>query len=63
MEDHKTLSQWFVPLQDEALRVMGALAAVQGTMMKAVEDNEENLTTMTMQVVEDIFKREVEVKK
>jgi hypothetical protein len=42
---------------------MGALAVVQGTMMKAVEDNEENLTTMTMQVVEDIFKREVEVKK
>jgi hypothetical protein len=42
---------------------MGALVVVQGTMKKAVEDSKENLTTMTMQVVEYIFEREVEVKK
>jgi molybdopterin synthase catalytic subunit len=52
-----------VPLQDEALRVIGALVVVQGTVKKATQDNEEKLMTLTAQVVEEILEKEVEVKK
>jgi hypothetical protein len=52
-----------VPLQDEALKVIGALEATQGTMKKATQDNKEKLMTLTVQVVEDILEKESKVKK
>jgi flagellin-specific chaperone FliS len=52
-----------VPLQDEAIRVIEALAVVQSMVNKASQDSEENITTLTAQVVENILEKEVEVKK
>jgi hypothetical protein len=43
--------------------VIGALEAAQGMVKEATQKNEENLTTLTTQVVEDILEKEVEVKK
>jgi len=52
-----------VPLHDESLRVIGALAVVQGIMKKGEKYNDEKLTTLTTQVVEDILEKEAEVNK
>jgi hypothetical protein len=42
-------------LQDEALRIIGELVVVQGKVKKEAHDHEEKLTTLTMQVVEEIL--------
>jgi len=62
-EEQKTRTQRLVPLQDEALTVIGALAVAQVTMKKVAQYNEEKLLTMTVQLVEEILENESEVKK
>jgi len=44
-------------MQDEALTVIGALAVAQGTVKKAVQDNEEKIKNLTTQVLEDILEK------
>jgi hypothetical protein len=51
------------PLQNEALRVIGELATVQGMTKKAMQETEEKLMTLTAQVVEEILGKEAEVTK
>jgi hypothetical protein len=62
-EQQKVLQQRLVPLQEESLRVIGELAVAHSTVKQATHYNEEKLTTLTAQVVEEILEQEAEVKK
>jgi hypothetical protein len=62
-EEQKTIAQQLEPLQDEALKIIGGLAMTQGMVKQGEKDCEENLATLTTQVVEEILEREAKENK
>jgi flagellin-specific chaperone FliS len=51
------------PLQDEALKIIGGLAVMQGMVKQVEKDCEENLVMLMTQVIEEILEMEAEAKK
>jgi hypothetical protein len=60
-DQQKILQQRLGPLQEEAVRIIGELATVQGKVKHAAYEAEEKLTGLTAQGAKEITQKEAEI--